>query len=134
VFTARYALSPCIKQIRFVFKGLRFFPKYYSNFLGKYFITALTPVFPTLLHLRNVQATGLRAEKSWFDYRHGQYIFSLLQNIYDPEVHPAFCSVGSRYNFLEVKAGRGVKLTTHFHLILRLRSNAARPSLVHTLS
>jgi hypothetical protein len=23
VFTARYALSPCIKQIRFVFKGLK---------------------------------------------------------------------------------------------------------------
>jgi hypothetical protein len=46
VFTARYALNPCIKQIRFVFKGLNKISKSNSktileNCLGSLLITCL---------------------------------------------------------------------------------------------
>jgi hypothetical protein len=63
VFTARYALSPCIKQIHFVFKGLRsYLLECYAMSTGEELSTfrkSVVPSFSRSTNPRQVVDTGL---------------------------------------------------------------------------
>jgi hypothetical protein len=67
--------------------------------------------------------TRLRAGRQELDSRQGQRshvsLCHRLQNV--SGAHPDFCPMGIEGSFPESKAAAGVKLTTHLHIMPRLR-------------
>jgi hypothetical protein len=61
VFTARYALSPYIKQIRFVFKGLKT-PRHYLHDVNASGSATLTAKFGRGLQIQNIEHPCLQQE------------------------------------------------------------------------
>jgi hypothetical protein len=76
-----------------------------------------------LIILENRYSDGLQAGRSGFDSRQGEYV-SLLHSVQNgSRVHPSSYPMGIEGSFPGGKGGRGMKVTTHLHLVeLYLRS------------
>jgi len=74
----------------------------------------------------------LRAGRPRFDSRQRQGFFSSSQLLHQPWRPPSLLTNGHRELFPRQQRSRGVKLTTHPHLVLRLRMRGATPPLPDT--